>query len=74
MKIRLHARAFIGGVLHERGAIVDLPKGVKGPHRAKEIEQADKIDYDPSNGLDANRERRRVEDVALYDVVEEDSK
>ena len=71
MRIHLHERAFIGGALHERGAIVDLPEGVEGPHRAVQ-QEAHKIDYDPGNGLDANHTVGKSENVPLFDIVNDD--
>ncbi len=72
-RIRLHETMFIGGRLYDRGEIVTLPDGAKGPHRAVRISH-DKIDYSTDPAIDANREIGKLEDVPLFDVVDENGK
>ena len=43
MRIRLREAAFINNHRYERGEIVTLPDGVKGPHRATRVAQ-DRVD------------------------------
>lgn len=70
MRIRLKAPFFFQGHLHQPGDIVDLPDGVRGPHKTAQ-RTLDRIDYDPANGLDANRILGDVLDEPLFDVIEE---
>ena len=70
-KVRLLAQAFIDNHLHEAGAVVTLKDGDRGPHRAVRS-GAMKIDYDPANGLDANRIEEGVVDEPLFEEVKED--
>ena len=71
MRIRLHTKFFFQNHLHERGDIVDLPHGVEGPHGSRQVSH-DRIDYDPANGLDANRLLGEVRRVPLFDIIGED--
>jgi hypothetical protein len=66
MRIRLHSRT-----ISMSGDIVDLPDGVEGPHGSRQVSH-DRIDYDPANGLDANRLLGKVKRVPLFDIIEED--
>jgi hypothetical protein len=70
MRIRLHTN-FFQNHLYERGDIVDLPDGVEGPHGSQQVSH-DRIDYDPANGLDANRLLGKVKRLPLFDVIGED--
>jgi hypothetical protein len=69
MKIRLHEPFFFQGHLYKRGEVVTLPAGIPGPMRAVR-RGADKIDYDPANGIDANHVPGKIEDVPLFDIIE----
>lgn len=71
MRIRLKAPFFFTGHLYQPGDVVDLPDGVRGPHRAVQL-GPDRIDYDPSNGLDANHTPGQIVDEPLYDEVKEE--
>lgn len=70
MRIRLKAPFFFNNHLYQPGDVVDLPEGLRGPHRSVQ-QTPDKIDYDPANGLDANHTPGKIADEALYDVIEE---
>jgi hypothetical protein len=70
-KVRLLARAFIDNHLYEPGEIVTLKDGDRGPHRAVRNGVL-KIDYDPANGLDANRIQDGTHDEPLFVEVKED--
>lgn len=72
-RMRLHEAAFINNHHYQRGDIIELPDGVKGPHRAMRVNQ-DKIDYGTNPPIDANREVGALEDRPLYDLVDEDGK
>lgn len=71
-RIRLRARCLIDGAIHERGEIVILPAGVRGPHRA-ERRTADQIDYGDDPPIDANRQLGEIVDVPLYDELPDES-
>lgn len=71
MLIRLLARAqHPDGHWCERDEVVDWPDAIKPPHRLAQ-QSADKIDYDPTNGLDANHTSGKVESVPLFEVIED---
>ena len=71
MKIRLLAPTQLNGHVHQTGDVVDWPDDVKPPHRMRQM-TADRIDYDPANGLDANRIAGQMVDEPLYVEVKED--
>jgi hypothetical protein len=69
MRIRLKAPCFFNNHLCEAGEIIDLPEGMEGPHRARAV-SLDRIDYDPKNGLDANRILGEIAMEPLFDVID----
>ena len=70
MKIRLHRPFFFQNHLYAAGEIVDLPEGVEGPHGSEQI-SPDRISYDTSDGLDANRILGEVRRVPRFDEVKD---
>jgi len=58
------------GRMHEPGEIVILPDGTRGPHRPVRL-TPDQIDYSIDPAIDANRIPGKMEDVPLYDEVDE---
>jgi hypothetical protein len=70
MRIRLRAPCQIAGHVHAAGEIVILPDGVRGPHTTAR-KSHDRIDYSIDPAIDANRMLGEMEDVPLYDEVDE---
>ncbi len=68
-RIRITARCHMDGALREPGYETVLAPGVKGPHRTFQP-SVDRIDYDPANGIDANRLIAETQDIPLYTLVE----
>ncbi len=71
MKIRLTEPCFFNNHMHQAGEVIDLPDGMRGPHRA-ERRSHDRIDYQDDPPIDANRMLGRIEDVPLFESVKED--
>ncbi len=71
MKIRLTEPCFFNNHLHQAGDVIDLPEGVRGPHRAVR-KSHDRIDYSEDPPIDANRALGQLDDVPLYEIVKED--
>jgi hypothetical protein len=69
-KYRLLADAIIDGARVEAGTIIDRPADWKGPHECVR-KSHDRIDYDPLNGLDANRILGEMTDEPLYVLVKD---
>ena len=69
-RIRISTRCHMDGALREPGYETVLPPGVSGPHRTFQP-SVDRIDYDPANGIDANRLIADTKDIPLYTLVEE---
>jgi hypothetical protein len=69
MRVRLKEACFIRGRVYERGEIVTLPDGARGPHRT--VRQSPDVQSgDPDNySADANRIRGELCDVALFDEL-----
>lgn len=71
MRIRLLARVqHPDGHWCDRGEIAEWPDHVRPPHRLEQ-KGPDKIDYDPTNGIDANHSSGEVVDVPLFEQVKE---
>jgi hypothetical protein len=70
-RIKLNCQFFHNGHLYQPGEIVTLADGEDGPQRAVHNSVL-KIDYDPANGIDANRTEGGITDVPLYEDVKED--
>jgi hypothetical protein len=69
-KYRLLDDSIIDGARVEAGTIIERPAGWKGPYECVR-KSHDRIDYDPINGLDANRILGEMADEPLYVLVEE---
>jgi hypothetical protein len=70
MRIRLNAPFFYNNHRYDIGDIVDLAEGIEGPHGSRQV-TLDRISYDTTDGLDANRLLGKVEREPLFEVVEE---
>lgn len=69
MRVKLKAPFFYQNHRYDIGEVVDLARGDKGPMRTVQVSH-ERISYDSTDGLDANRLLGKTEDVPLYDVVE----
>jgi hypothetical protein len=69
MRVRLKEACFISGHRYERGDVVTIPDGIRGPHRS--VRQSPDVQSgDPDNySTDANRIRGQLCDVALYEEL-----
>jgi hypothetical protein len=67
-RVRLHGPCFFNNHLHGPGDVIELPKGVEGPHKSRAVSQ-DKIDYGTDPSIDANRILGEVALDPLFDVI-----
>ena len=72
MRIRLKERMFFMGRMHQPGEIIDLPDGMKGPHKSERVSH-DRIDYNIDPAIDANRMPGELKDVPLFDVLPDET-
>lgn len=78
-RIRLLATCQINGAVHHAGSIVELPEGVRGPHRTVAASNhgaqiaAPRYHRD-NDGADVEYVQQDLIDHPLYEVVEDDPK